>query len=391
MKIILLTNILTPFRIFFYDKLYEEYKSKGIDFRVIVMTPREPGRTWEYDDYKRDYTILLKGVLKKISGIDVIINPNILRVLKELSPNIVICAGSYMLPSVWATLALKNKLDYKVLYWSESHLNEERSYGRLKLIVRKFFRENVIKKFDGFWYAGKMSKEFLDKYSKKDSYYVFVPNLIDETQYFKATLKTNTEKEFIKERYGLNNKNRIMICPARLSKEKGILEFLEIFRKCKEKNNITIIIPGMGGLENKIKDMAITYNIDLRLLGFKNQQDMIELYSIADIFVLPSLSDPNPLSCIEASWAGKPLIVSTHVGNYPEIVEVNKNGYVFSYKEEDKAIEMIDIMINKSMDELKGFGEKSLNIAKEKYNSKFVVNRVAEETLEILKYNSKVK
>lgn len=182
-----------------------------------------------------------------------------------------------------------------------------------------------------------------------------------------------------------------MICPARLSKEKGILEFLEIFRKCKEKNNITIIIPGMGGLENKIKDMAITYNIDLRLLGFKNQQDMIELYSIADIFVLPSLSDPNPLSCIEASWAGKPLIVSTHVGNYPEIVEVNKNGYVFSYKEEDKAIEMIDIMINKSMDELKGFGEKSLNIAKEKYNSKFVVNRVAEETLEILKYNSKVK
>lgn len=66
-----------------------------------------------------------------------------------------------------------------------------------------------------------MSKEFLDKYSKKDSYYVFVPNLIDETQYFKATLKTNTEKEFIKERYGLNNKNRIMICPARLSKEKG--------------------------------------------------------------------------------------------------------------------------------------------------------------------------
>ena len=101
MKIILLTNILTPFRIFFYDKLYEEYKSKGIDFRVIVMTPREPGRTWEYDDYKRDYTILLKGVLKKISGIDVIINPNILRVLKELSPNIVICAGSYMLPSVW--------------------------------------------------------------------------------------------------------------------------------------------------------------------------------------------------------------------------------------------------------------------------------------------------
>lgn len=386
MKIILLTNILTPFRIFFYDKLYEEYKSKGIDFKVIVMTPREPGRTWRYEDYKRDYTILLKGILKKVSGIDVIINPDIFNMLKEISPNIVICAGSYMLPSVWATLALRNKLGYKVLYWSESHLNEKRSYGKLKLIVRELFRENVIKKFDGFWYAGKMSKEFLDKYSKKDSYYVFVPNTIDETQYFKANLKTDNEKKLIKERYGLNDNNTIMICPARLSKEKGILEFGEIIKRCKGKDNITIMIPGIGELENKIKDMAITYNIDLRLVGFKNQEEMIDLYSISDIFVLPSLSDPNPLSCIEASWAGKPLIVSTHVGNYPEIVDINKNGYVFNYKEEDKAVEIIDIMIKKNKSELKKFGNKSLNIAKEKYNSKLVVNRIAEETLEILKY-----
>ena len=36
--------------------------------------------------------------------------------------------------------------------------------------------------------------------------------------------------------------------------------------------------------------------------------------------ILPSLSDPNPLSCIEACWSANPLIVSEHVGNNPEII-----------------------------------------------------------------------
>lgn len=391
MKVVLLTNILTPFRIFFYDKLYDEYKNKGVDFKVIVMAPREPGRTWEYENYKRNYTILLRGILKKFSGIDIIINPGISRVLKDTSPDIVICAGSYMLPSVWVTLILRNKLGYKVLYWSESHLNEERNYGRLKLRVRRFFRENVISKFDGFWYAGKMSKEFLDKYSRSDSDYIFVPNIINEEEYFKATNKSIDEKDKIKDIYRLNNNNTIMICPARLSKEKGILEFLQIIKNCQEIKNVTIIIPGIGELHDRIEDMANKYKIDLRLIGFQDQDSMINLYSIADVFVLPSLSDPNPLSCIEASWAGKALIVSKHVGNYPEIIEIGKNGYVFDYKEKEKAIRIFDEMIKKSKDEIKEYGEKSLSIAKEKYNSKLVVNRVAKETLDIIKNSNKVK
>lgn len=166
MRVVLLTNILNPFRIFFYDKLRDEYAHHNVDFRVLVMVPNEPGRTWQYDDFRRDYTTLMKGGLKKVSGIDVIINPGIGRVIKKMNPDVMVCAGSYMLPSVWAAIGLKKKCNYKVFYWSESHLNEKRSYGSLKLAVRSFFRNTVISRFDGFWYAGKMSKEFIDPAAK---------------------------------------------------------------------------------------------------------------------------------------------------------------------------------------------------------------------------------
>ncbi len=121
MRVVLLTNILNPFRIFFYDKLRDEYAHHNVDFRVLVMVPNEPGRTWQYDDFRRDYTTLMKGGLKKVSGIDVIINPGIGRVIKKMNPDVMVCAGSYMLPSVWAAIGLKKKCNYKVFYWSESH------------------------------------------------------------------------------------------------------------------------------------------------------------------------------------------------------------------------------------------------------------------------------
>ena len=383
MKVVLLTNILNPFRIFFYDKLRDEYAHHNVDFRVLVMVPNEPGRTWQYDDFRRDYTTLMNGGLKKVSGIDVIINPGIGRVIKKMNPDVMVCAGSYMLPSVWAAIGLKKKCNYKVFYWSESHLNEKRSYGSLKLAVRSFFRNTVISRFDGFWYAGKMSKEFIDTYASEDSYYVFVPNLIDERAYYIASKYSEEQKKVIRKSYNVADDNVMFLTPARLSKEKGILEFLDIMNNVPSKNKVTIVMPGQGELKEEIEKKAKEYGIDLRLVGFKKQTDMIDLYGATDVFVLPSLSDPNPLSCIEACWSANPLIVSEHVGNNPEIITEGQNGYVISYKNSKKAVNDIEQMICSSDEWKKNAGLFSLKVAQEKFNSERVVARVAKETLAI--------
>ena len=45
------------------------------------------------------------------------------------------------------------------------------------------------------------------------------------------------------------------------------------------------------------------------------------------MFVLPSLSDPSPLSAVEAAAAQLPLLLSTRAGNCDDLVVDGRNGY----------------------------------------------------------------
>ena len=139
-----------------------------------------------------------------------------------------------------------------------------------------------------------------------------------------------------------------MLCPARLSVAKGLLEFIELFKESPKTQMFTILVPGNGELEEQIIAKITATGIDMRLLGYKKQNEMVELYAIADVFLMPSLSDPNPLTCVEALWSGLPLIVSTHVGNYPEVIKQGVNGYVFDYDKKDESIRIFDKLAEQS-------------------------------------------
>lgn len=380
MNVVLLTNIMTPYRNFFYDQLYVEMKEKGINFHIVLMADTEPNRNWKYDEYKTDYSILLPHKTITVGGVFIHLNIGIKKLYKELRPDIVICAGSYMYPALWRTLQLEKSMGYKTYYWSESHLSEVRNYGSMKLKIREYIRRKVIGAFDGFWYAGKFSKEFIDCYAKKNAKYVFVPNLIN-TSKFGAQEYSQKCIGNIKKDYGVDTDKLVMMTPARLSSVKGLMEFLRLYRRVKNKDKVTYLIAGDGELKEEIELFCKNNNLDVRLLGYKSESEMLDLYAITDIFVLPSLSDPNPLTCIEACWSKLPLLVSRHVGNYPEIIQPGKNGYVFGYENAAESISIIEELIEKDEHWRKAAGSISAHIANELYNPDLCVKRIVSETI----------
>ncbi len=380
MNIVLLTNILTPYRSFFYNQLYREYTRKGDDFHVVLMADTEPGRNWKYDEYKTSYSILLPHKTITLFGVFIHLNKGLKKLYKSLAPDIVICAGSYMYPALWQTLALKKELGFKTYYWNESHKSEMRDYGSIKIRIREFIRKAVLGKFDGFWYAGQFARQLVDDYASKDATFVFVPNLIDIKKF--GTYKFNdSELEKIRRKYRIPDTKKILFTPARLVKVKGIMEFLNIYKETEAKCKAVYLIAGDGELKQEIEHFAKDNKLDVRLLGFKSENEVIELYAISDIFILPSISDPNPLSCIEASWCSKPLLLSRHVGNYPELIYEGKNGYIFSYENKEDAIHKINTIINKDDEWLRKAGEISYNIATKIYNPEKAVKRIVTETI----------
>ena len=125
MKIVLYTNIMTPYRKYFYDLFYEECTSNGDEFIVLVMSENENNRLWYYKDFKAPYTKLLKGKTISIGETYIHFNSELIKILKKLSPDIVIASGSYLCPGTWKIADLKNKLKYRALFWSSGCLGTE--------------------------------------------------------------------------------------------------------------------------------------------------------------------------------------------------------------------------------------------------------------------------
>lgn len=384
LKIAFLTNILTPYRRFFYDKLYEALKKDGIEFYVLVMAESEPNRNWNYNQLKTNYTILLNSKTLAFPNFYLHINNNLKNVLLKIKPNIVIAGDSYISLSVIKSIGLKKNLNFKLIFWSESHLGEMRDYNSIIISFRELIRSIIYKRFDGFFYAGKNSLKFIKKYANPNTKLFFVPNLIDHKKFYHQERLSLKETKKICHSMNIPTDKFIFICPARLTKVKGIDKFIEVFKKCKARERATIIIPGDGDLKDRLQQIIADNELDIRLIGYKDQEEMIKLYSISDSFLMPSISDPSPLTCIEALWSGLPLLISEHVGNFPEVVKVSENGYVFDYKDEDKTIDIIDKLINSTIDWRRKAFEVSLDIAKNVFEPSKVVGELV---LELKHYN----
>lgn len=367
-KIVLLTNILTPYRKAFYDGLYAECLAQGIEFCILVMSETESERRWKYEEYSGKYTQLLKKKVYLGKTDSLYSNPDLIDKLEELNPDYLILSGSYTLLPVWKALKWGKKHNCELYFWSESHLNESRKFHKLTYLIREVIRKKFYKQFSGFWYPGEKAKQLIDKYARSDIKYIQVPNLIDNTSFSTQFESINISKQAMRSKYGINVEKLVFFSAIRLTEVKGMIPFLEALPQNDSLEKLQIVIAGEGELEQEIREYSIQKGIDVKLLGYKNEEEIIELLYAADWFLLPSLSDPNPLTCIEALWCKKPLFVSEHVGNYPEVVKEGINGFVFSYGNEKELHNKYEMACSKDEDWYKNAAAESEKIAKEKFD-----------------------
>ena len=139
---------------------------------------------------------------------------------------------------------------------------------------------------------------------------------------------------------------------------------------------ITLIIAGSGStqakMEASVREKGLTQQI--RFVGHVSGSDMLELLAIADGFVLPSLGDPYPLSVIEALFAALPLLLSDRVGSVPEALKPTQNGYLFDPTQPAQIQDAVWQFIQQSPAQRANMGQKSLQIARERFMAQPVIN-----------------
>jgi glycosyltransferase involved in cell wall biosynthesis len=109
-------------------------------------------------------------------------------------------------------------------------------------------------------------------------------------------------------------------CVARLAPQKNLALLLEAFAFTVGKSpNAMLLLAGEGPERERLEGRARELGLGARVRFIGLREDVPELLSAIDVFVLSSNWEGNPLSVMEAMAAGKPVI-STAVGGVPEFV-----------------------------------------------------------------------
>ncbi|MCD9026471.1 glycosyltransferase family 4 protein [Cohnella silvisoli] len=122
---------------------------------------------------------------------------------------------------------------------------------------------------------------------------------------------------------------KVIIYTGRLVDVKGVNFLIDALGELKKKRNDWVCwIVGHGMKEAPLRVQAKALGLGDDVVFWGKQDGIPYMLTLADIFVMPSLIDNQPLSLIEAQHTGLACVVS-EAGGLPEMVKHYKTGLLF--------------------------------------------------------------
>lgn len=131
-----------------------------------------------------------------------------------------------------------------------------------------------------------------------------------------------TRRNDLREQLGLDASAAVIGCVGRFARQKNFPFAIRAFAQLHRVNPATkMVILGDGVDRREVEDVIRSENVEnaVRLLGVR--EDMNELYSVMDVFFMPSLYEGLPVSAVEAQASGLPCVYSTGVPKETDITD----------------------------------------------------------------------
>jgi glycosyltransferase involved in cell wall biosynthesis len=355
----------TRYRLHLFDALNREAQKRGAQFHVAFMAPNLPDRNFHEDLPHSDTDCrIYRGWRCVLRGRALHINPGLVWSLVRRPPKFLITAGWSDFTCALILLIFPTfRRSTFVLVWEEANSHSMVHKSGVIAMARTFF----LGRCRAFIVPGSVAERTITMdYHFPGRRFLFLPNLVDEHLFSDRVRNLRTEQHDLRTELGLSPSQKIILCCARIKeRDKGLMHFIGQVKDLWT-DDLVLLVAGSG------PDAALTksFLIDnamaskVRLLGHQKTDALLRLLAVADAFVLPSLSDPNPLSAIEAAWAGLPLLLSKHCGNWPELVVPGVNGWLFDPYNAGEVRAGFAELAARSLQELRAMGTRSENRAR---------------------------
>ena len=118
---------------------------------------------------------------------------------------------------------------------------------------------------------------------------------------------------FDEEKYKIHKDEKIVLFLGRITMQKGPEYFLAAAKKVLEvMDNVKFVMAGSGDMTRRTIEMASTMGIGHKVLftGFLRGGDVEKVFRMADLYVMPSVSEPFGIAPLEAMSHDVPVIIS---------------------------------------------------------------------------------
>ena len=168
---------------------------------------------------------------------------------------------------------------------------------------------------------------------------------------------------------------------ARLVREKGFIPLFAAFAQILKRfpNTVLLVIGPEESEKRDALDTAIVnkYGIQNKVLFLGERTDVIELYSLMDVFALPSYREGLGLSILEASAMKRPVVASD-IRGCREAVDDKKTGFLVPSNNPKKLAEAIMYILSHPK-EAKAMGEEGRKKVEREYDQDAVFELLRKE------------
>jgi L-malate glycosyltransferase len=208
-------------------------------------------------------------------------------------------------------------------------------------LYMKYISRYFLNKFDAHQTLNSSDKYFLEN-NWKIRNVNFIPSGICIERFLNNKRKTHSNLRFLS--------------IGRFESQKGydlLLKAIEKLNNIYKNNKMEFIFVGGGAMENIINKFARKFK-NITNLGYVSYENIPQIYTNSDIYLLPSREEPFGLVLIEA-WASGIPVLATKTEGPNDMVNPNKNGWFIPEISENSIYESIKSLYLKWLNQPKTF------------------------------------
>ncbi len=255
-------------------------------------------------------------------------NPELGTLIRDGNFDAVICYVGYVRASFWIARRAAKASGAAFIFGTDAHSLAPRDGKKWKASIKKLFWPFLFRQADQVIVPSSGTFEMISRLGIAENRITLTPYAVDNEWWKSESAKV--DRTAVRARWKVSPEQPVILFCAKLQPWKRPMDLLRAFAQANIEGS-TVLFAGEGSqrseLEAEVEKLGLQQRV--RFLGFVNQSQLPELYTSADVMVLPSNYEPFAVVVNEAMCCGCPVVVSDQVGAARDLVAPVRQDFVY--------------------------------------------------------------